>query len=46
MALILYRYAAKDADKAEKTAFSDIDALSEESIAAIEWALAKGLITV
>lgn len=45
MALILYRYAAKDADKAEKTAFSDIDALSEESIAAIEWAFAKGLIT-
>lgn len=45
MALMLYRYGAKSEDKGQKTGFTDIETLSEESVRAIEWAFGKGIIT-
>ena len=44
MALILYRYAAKDEEMAKAAPFTDLEGLSEESVKAVAWAYASGVI--
>ncbi len=44
MALILYRYAAKDDEVVKEVPFTDLEGLSEEAVKAVAWAYANGLI--
>ena len=44
MALILYRYSAQESAGTSEVSFTDISSLSEESVKAIAWAFAEGLV--